>query len=111
MYKGEGERLILEEGIVLYKGVKTKVRARTAKALQSVLFCFDAEGNIVNQEGGACNCALPPESKRPLESLAAESFGLIAPKAARTIVWSVKHLCAMKRRCKRSCAIIVIAYI
>jgi len=82
MYKGEGERLILEEGIVLYKGVKTKVRARTAKALQSVLFCFDAEGNIVNQEGAACNCALPPESKPSLRSLAAESFGLIVPKAA-----------------------------
>ncbi len=82
MYKGEGERLILEEGIVLYKGVKTKVRARTAKALQSVLFCFDAEGNIVNQEGAACNCALPPESKPSLRSLAAESFGLIKPKAA-----------------------------
>jgi len=85
MYKGVGQSVTLEEGLTLYKGVKTRIRQSTARSLESVLFLFDAEGTIVNQEGGACNCALPPEkkaeTKADLRSLAMESFGLGASKA------------------------------
>lgn len=37
MYKGIGQSLVLDEGVVLHKGIKTSLRASLAKALESEL--------------------------------------------------------------------------
>lgn len=63
MYKGVGQSLVLDEGVVLHKGVKTSLRTSLAKALESELFIFDEKGEVKNQTGQSCACAIPPESK------------------------------------------------
>ena len=63
IYKGVGESLQLEDGTLLIKGKKTSVDDSVAKALEPLLFILDKEGNVRNQEGQSCNCAIPPPHK------------------------------------------------
>lgn len=63
IYKGVGESITFEDGTVLFKGVKSKISKDYAQALSSVLFIVDEEGNVLNQEGVTCSCAMPPEEK------------------------------------------------
>jgi len=83
MYKGVGQSLLLEEGTLLQKGIKIHVDASVAKALESVLFVFDTKGNIINQEGESCCCAIPPEAKAnlPLKTTKVPTFSLNPIKA------------------------------
>lgn len=63
IYKGVGESLVLENGTVLFKGIKTRIDEALAKRLEQELFLLDEQGNVTNQEGQSCCCATPPESK------------------------------------------------
>lgn len=63
IYKGLGESITLENGQTLFKGVKTSIAKEFAEALSDVVFILDEKGEVTNQEGEACNCALPPEEK------------------------------------------------
>lgn len=67
IYKGLGQSITLENGAILFKGVKTKIPTQYANSLDSVLFILDDKGEITNQEGEACSCAVPPEEKALLE--------------------------------------------
>ncbi|KFL34910.1 MULTISPECIES: radical SAM protein [unclassified Sulfurospirillum] len=72
IYKGVGESLALDNGVVLFKGIKTRIDEALAKRLESELFLLDEKGNATNQEGQSCSCATPPEAKSSL---------LVAPTA------------------------------
>lgn len=90
MYQGPLARLVLEDGTVLLKGVKAQISSHHAKALETKLFIFDGSGNVANQEGQGCACAVPPEKPKPTAlNLApakpAPSFSL-AKKAANCMV-------------------------
>jgi MoaA/NifB/PqqE/SkfB family radical SAM enzyme/SAM-dependent methyltransferase len=88
IYKGIGQSVVLEEGIVLSKGIKTRIPRSTAKALENVVFILDEEGEVENQEGESCCCAVPPEAQdKPSVSKAAaddvlSAFGLTPPSKA-----------------------------
>ncbi|WP_024955708.1 radical SAM protein [Sulfurospirillum arcachonense] len=66
IYKGLGESIALEDGTQLFKGIKNKIAKEYADALSSVLFILDEKGDVRNQEGESCSCALPPEEKKPM---------------------------------------------
>jgi len=66
IYKGVGESLTLDNGVVLFKGMKTRIDEALAKRLGNELFILDENGNVSNQEGQSCCCATPPESKPSL---------------------------------------------
>ncbi|ATB68972.1 methyltransferase [Sulfurospirillum diekertiae] len=80
IYKGVGESLALDNGIVLFKGVKTCIDEALAKRLESELFLLDDDGNVTNQEGQSCCCATPPESKPSL---------LLTPKPTAKVSFSI----------------------
>jgi len=80
IYKGVGESLTLDNGIVLFKGMKTRIDEALAKRLGNELFRLDDNGNVSNQEGQSCCCATPPESKPSL---------LLTPKPTAKIAFSV----------------------
>ncbi len=80
IYKGVGESLTLDNGVVLFKGIKTRIDEALAKRLGNELFILDDNGNVTNQEGQSCCCATPPESKPSL---------LLTPKPTAKIAFSV----------------------
>ena len=80
IYKGVGESLTLENGVVLFKGVKTRIDEVLAKQLESEVFILDEQGNVSNQEGQSCCCATPPEKKQSL---------LLTPKPMAHLSFSV----------------------
>lgn len=80
IYKGVGESLALDNGVVLFKGVKTRIDEALAKRLENELFLLDEKGNVTNQEGQSCCCATPPEAKPSL---------LLTPKPTAKIAFSV----------------------
>lgn len=84
IYKGIAESLALENGIVLFKGVKTRIDEALAKRLENELFILDDNGNVTNQEGESCCCVTPPESKPSLllspKYTAKVSFSVVPPK-------------------------------
>jgi MoaA/NifB/PqqE/SkfB family radical SAM enzyme/SAM-dependent methyltransferase len=80
IYKGVGESLTLENGIVLFKGVKTRIDETLAKLLEREVFLLDENGAVRNQEGQSCCCATPPESKSNL---------LLSPKPTAKVTFSL----------------------
>lgn len=80
IYKGVGESLALENGVVLFKGIKTCIDEALAKRLEHELFLLDEKGNVSNQEGQSCCCATPPEEKPSL---------LLTPKPMANLSFSI----------------------
>lgn len=80
IYKGVGESLVLENGITLFKGVKTRIDEVLAKRLERELFILDEQGIVSNQEGQSCCCATPPEKKPSL---------LLTPKPMANLSFSI----------------------
>lgn len=84
IYKGVGESLALENGVVLFKGIKTRIDEALAKRLERELFLLDKKGNVTNQEGQSCCCATPLVAKPSLllspKPMAKILFGLTPPK-------------------------------
>lgn len=80
IYKGVGKSLTLENGVVLFKGIKTRIDEVLAKRLERELFILDEQGNVTNQEGQSCCCATPPEEKPSL---------LLTPKPMANLSFSI----------------------
>jgi len=66
IYKGVAQSLTLDNGVVLFKGIKTRIDKALAKKLEHELFILDDNGTVTNQEEQSCCCATPPEAKSSL---------------------------------------------
>lgn len=96
IYKGIAESLTFENGITLFKGIKTRIDEALVKRLESELFILDAKGDVRNQEGQSCCCATPPEAKPSLlqspKPTVKISFGLTPPKQSHNCMVCTSEL-------------------